>query len=213
MCISQLDEMITERTPGVQSDQVTRLRTNVTRIGLIALVCALLVSCLPLGTPEDSTRIDPNWSQILKGRFIYKSPEESFSAVFTWKSNENAYELLLRDRLGLRRIRILGSGETADIETPNGQTLEEVDVQAWLEEQFSVSVPLLELLDCLTMDCSFVKSGQNHVYDEQDRLVEFNYDAWTVQAIYDSRKTEDSNVVKEIQMLDGSTTVRMIFDS
>ncbi len=213
MCISQLDEMITERTTDVQSDQVSRLWTNVTRIGLVALMCALLVSCLPLATPKDSTRSDPNWSQILKGRFIYKSPEDSFSAVFTWKSKENAYELLLRDRLGLRRIRILGSGETADIETPNGQTLEEVDVQAWLEEQFAVSVPILKLPDCLTMDCSFVKSGQNHVYDEQDRLVEFNYDAWTVQAIYDSRQTEDSNVVKEIQMLDGSTKVRMIFDS
>lgn len=205
--------MITERTTGVQFNQVSRFCAKVARLGLVVLTCALLVSCLPLRAPEDSTRIDPNWSQVLKGRFIYKSPSDSFSAVFTWKSKETAYELLIRDRLGLRRIRIVGNGESADIETPNGQTLRNVDVQTWLEEEFAISVPILELPDCLTMNCRLVKSGRSHVYDKQDRLIEFDYDAWTVQAIYDFRKTEDSKTVKEIRMLNGSTKMRMIFDS
>lgn len=107
----------------------------------------------------------------------------------------------------------MGNGESADIETPNGQTLRNVDVQTWLEEEFAISVPILELPDCLTMNCRLVKSGQGHVYDKQDRLIEFDYDAWTVQAIYDFRKTEDSKTVKEIRMLNGSTKMRMIFDS
>lgn len=107
----------------------------------------------------------------------------------------------------------MGKGESADIETPDGQTLKDVDVQLWLEEEFSISVPILDLPDCLTMDCSLVKSGHGHVYDEQERLIEFNYDDWTVHAIYDSRKAEDSNAVKEIQMLNGETKMRMIFDS
>lgn len=213
MHISQLDEMITEHTYCRRRDRNSRSWINVTRSVIIVVGCALLASCLPLSPSGKPTVPDPNWSQVLNGRFIYKSPEESFSAIFTWKSRGSAYELRLRDRLGLRRIRIEGDGQSADIETPDGQTLKDVNVQTWLDEEFAISVPILELPDCLTMDCSLVRSGKNHLYDEHNRLLEFEYDAWTVQAIYDARTTEDSKVVKEIQMLNVETKVRMIFDN
>lgn len=183
------------------------------RFAVVAIGCTMLVSCISLRPPSNSTGIDLNWSHVLQGRFIYKSPEESFSAVFTWRSKGSNYELRLRDRLGLRRIHITGKDEQAKIETSSGQILEDVDVQTWLKEELGISVPILELPKCLTMDCSLVKSGKNHIYDEQNRIIEFEYDAWTVQASYDSRNTKNSNAVKEIQMSNGAIKLRMIFDS
>lgn len=205
--------MITERIQCSQSNWVSQFTVYTARIVIVVVACVLLVSCLPLGSPGESTRIDPKWSQTLKGRFIYKSPEDSFSAVFTWKSKGSVYELRLRDRLGLRRIRIEGDGELADVETPDGQTLRDVDVQTWLEQELAISVPILELPKCLTMDCSFAKLGENHVYDELGRLIEFSHGVWTVQATYEKKATGDSNTVKEIQVLDGKTKMRLIFDS
>lgn len=183
------------------------------RLVVMGFACALVMSCLPLSRSSENTGSEPQESQIVTGRVIYKSPGESFSAVFSWKSTESSYELRLRDRLGLRRVRIEGTNDSAKIETSRGESLEDVDLQLWLEDQFGISIPILELPNCMTMDCSMVRSGRNHQYDTYNRLVQFEYDSWTVKATYDSRVMEESNSVNELQLLNGETVVRMIFDN
>ncbi|MCY3885094.1 MAG: outer membrane lipoprotein LolB [Gammaproteobacteria bacterium] len=171
------------------------------------------MSCLSLRPPTEITDSNSENVQVLKGRIIYKSPEESFSAVFTWRSTGSEYELRLRDRLGLGRVLIKGNSESADIETSRGEILEDVDLQSWLAKEFGISIPILELPDCLTMDCRLVSTGQNHIYDGQNRLIEFEHGEWTIKAVYDSNLAKELNQVSEIQLLHGESKMRMIFDS
>lgn len=180
---------------------------------LVVLGSALLTSCIALNPQNGNSLADPDGARQLKGRITYKSPEESFSAIFTWKSKGSAYELKLRDRLGLRRVRIIGNSETADIEMPGGQLLKNVNLQAWLAEEIGIAIPILELPDCLNLECRLVTSGQNHKFDERKRLVEFEYRSWRIKPIYDSRTSADSDEVSEIQLLSDETEVRMIFDN
>lgn len=183
------------------------------RSAIIVVACTLLMSCLSLSPATEKTELNSEDLQVLKGRIIYKSPEQSISAVFSWRSTGSEYVLRLRDRLGLGRVRIEGNNSSANIETSRGETLDDVDLQSWLTEELGISIPILELPNCLTMDCSFVRAGQNHMYDAQNRLIEFEYGAWTVKAIYDSNLSKKLNQVNEIQLLNGESKLRMIFDN
>ena len=148
----------------------------------------------------------------IMGRIAFTTPSRSGSAQFKWKSVKSAYELRLTGRLGIGRIVIRGTNESADIVTSTGETMENVDLQGWLIDTFEIDLPILDLPACIRMNCDFAKNGNSRKYDSDGRLQEFENQGWSVKAAY-AENEPDELAVKEIQLQRGETRLRILFDS
>ena len=209
--MARWDEMIPKRSNSDWPIRRPIFASHVVRVVCLVLVSSLLVSCWPLRSGSKDLQPDGTGVTNVSGRFVYKSPDESISMTFRWKSEESAYELTMSGPLGLGRVVIRGTNDTANILTPNGETLENVDLQRWLADEFSISIPILELPSCLDMDCTFAKEGENHVYDSDGRLIGFENQGWKVSSTYGANQS-DKHLVKELHLKRENTEVRLIFD-
>ncbi len=179
---------------------------------MFVFVVPLLASCQPFrdisGPVSDEEHVDV---VEISGRIAFITPSRSGSAQFRWKSEKSAYELQLTGRFGIGRIVIRGTKESADIETSSGETMENIDLQAWLIDTFEIDVPILDLPACMRMDCEFAKNGTSRQYDRNGRLQEFENQGWSVKSTYTKNQLGEL-VVKEMRLQRDETRFRIVFD-
>ena len=184
-----------------------------TGMTLFLAMILFVVSCQSLKVPNPPDESDPFANAtVVSGRIVYRGSSEAFTLLFRWKSIETRYQLLLRDKLGMNRALIQGSSTGADIKLASGESLKNIDVQRWLDEELSISIPILELPHCLNLECDFFRSGTDRVFDSTNRLSEFNHAEWNVQLQYQGN-SKDKHNLKEIRFSSDDTRLRMIFDT
>lgn len=211
ICIAQLLEMIAKLHDTMQSIS-TRGRPLRLALPLAVLVAGLaLVSCQTFksATPPNSLSESDDIIEI-SGRIAYRTSMESGSALFKWRSEKSAYELQLSGRFGIGRMTIRGTSESADILTPAGELIENVDLQRWLIDALQIDVPILELPSCFRLDCDFAKKSTKRQYDSFGRLEEFENQGWSVKATY-AKNQSNETAVKEMQLQSDDSRLRIFF--
>ena len=212
ICIAQLLEMIAKPRHVMQSNS-SRGRPVRFALSLVFFIAGLmLVSCQPFRSAT-APNLLPEADDVieLSGRIAYRTSVQSGSVLFKWRSEKSAYELQLSGRLGIGRMTIRGTKESADIVTPRGELLENVDLQRWLVDALQIDVPILELPACFRLDCDFVKKSTKRQYDTFGRLEQFESQGWSVNATY-ARNQSDELDVKELQLQSDDSQLRLFFN-
>lgn len=174
--------------------QVVKLRLGV--IGTFAVLVLLLVSgCQSLSREPLTPQTDDVDVLAIEGRIAIKSPAQSFNGSFRFKRVADQYELNLRDRTGFIRINLSGREESSTLTTSLGTKEENIDVNEWLFEEFGLSLPFLELWNCISLDCELIDEANKKEFDQDNQLIEFKYEQWVVSITYaDSTESADSSI-------------------
>lgn len=178
------------------------------RFGIVLFALIWLCSCQFL--LESQVPVDVEISKTYQGRIAFRSPSESFVTVFRWLETSSNFQLTLRDRLALGGIRINGNESTAQIEYSNGTTVENVDLDQWIEENLGLAVPFRELWKCLSLTCKLIDEAEQKNHDQHGRLETFFNDQWSFTFSYRD-ENPDSSILKELEMRKDETTVRIFF--
>ena len=134
-----------------------------------------------------------------KGKIAIKSPVQSFTGSFRFKRVEDLYELHLRDRLGLVQINLSGTEESTTIATSLGTSQEDVDLNAWLHDEFGLSLPFLELWDCISLSCVPIDEANGKKFNPQNQLIEFVYEQWKISIEYVDSSESSEQVESRVQ--------------
>lgn len=169
-----------------------------------------LAGCQPFSKSESI--VDAEHTTSLKGRVAIQSPEQSFNGLFVFRESGGNFELTLRHRLAPLSVKIFGTEEAATIKTSTGQVEENVNLNLWLEDEFDVRLPFLELWRCLTLECSLISEGAEHQYDQDERLTSFQYKQWTFTVEY-ADKSLESKIVSQVTIEDDSVNLKFIFEN
>lgn len=167
-----------------------------------------LASCQIFSKPELS--IDEENTKTYQGRIVFKSPNQSFVTIFRWVGSDSVFELTLRDRLALGGVRLQGSENHATIEYSNGRKVEDVDLDAWIDENLGISLPFNELWKCFSLKCKLIDDAETQEYDQFGRLEAFSSEQWAFLFSYqDSNK--DSTSLEKLEMRKDDTEIRIFF--
>lgn len=195
--------------------QVVKLRNGV--IGTFAVLVFLLVSgCQSLSREPLIPQTDDVDVLAIEGRITIKSPVQSFNGGFRFKRVADQYELNLRDRTGFIRINLSGREESSTLTTSLGTKEENIDVNEWLFEEFSLSLPFLELWNCISLDCELIDEANEKKFEQDNQLIEFKYEQWVVSITYaDSTESAGSNIptVREFIIRGDDTEVTLTINS
>ena len=178
------------------------------RIGIVWFGLFWLCSCQFL--LESKEPVDAELSKTYQGRIAFKSPNESFVTVFRWLESSSNFQLTLRDRFALGGIRIKGNESTAQIEYSDGKTVENVDLDHWIEDNLGLSVPFRELWKCLSLTCKLIDEAEQKNHDQYGRLKVFISNHWTFTFSYRD-DDPDSSILKQLEMRKDTTEVRIFF--
>lgn len=193
----------------------SRLRLGV--IGTFTALVLLLVSgCQSLSREPLIAQTDDVDVLTVEGRIAIKSPVQSFNGSFRFKRVADQYELNLRDRTGFVQVKLSGKEESSTLSTSLGTTEENIDVNEWLLEEFGLSLPFLELWNCISLDCELIDEANEKKFDHDEQLSEFKYEQWIVAITYtDSTESTDSNIstVHEFIIRGDDTEVTLTINS
>lgn len=194
---------------------VIRLRLGVT--GTFAALVLLLVSgCQSLSREPLIAQTDDVDVLTIEGKIAIKSPVQSFNGSFRFKRVADQYELNLRDRTGFIQVKLSGTEESSTLTTSLGTTAENIDVNEWLLEEFGLSLPFLELWNCISLDCELIDEANEKKFEHNEQLSEFKYGQWVVAITYtDSTESAGSNIpsVREFIIRGDDTEVTLTIDS
>lgn len=178
------------------------------RIGVVYFGLLLLCSCQFL--LESKTPTDAEVTKTYQGRIAFKNPNESFVTVFRWLEFSSNFQLTLRDRLALGGVRIKGNESTAQVEYSNGKTVENVDLDHWIEDNLGLAVPFRELWKCLSLTCKLIDEAEQKNHDQHGRLEVFFSNQWKFTFSYRD-DDPNSSILKQLEMRNDATEVRIIF--
>lgn len=160
--------------------------------------------------PKTTDSIDAEDATKYQGRIAFKSSEQSFVTLFRWLESDSDFQLVLRDRLALGGVRIEGNDSTATVEYSDGKTEENVNLDAWIEDNLGISISFRELWNCLSLNCELIDDAETLEYDQYRRLETFTSDQWTFTFSYQDADP-DSSILNRLELHKEDIEIKIIF--
>lgn len=185
------------------------MRSNL-KSGKWVLIVGLLglASCqyFPVSEFPDHTKDTKTY----QGRIAFKSPKQSFVTIFRWQESRSQFQLTLRDRLALRGVVLRGNDKQAQVEYSDGELVENVKLDEWIEDYLGITVPFKELWDCLSLKCRLIDEAAQQQYDQHGRLLSFISNSWAFTFSYRD-PDPDSSTLHKLVLHKEDTKVQIFF--